>query len=109
MLILTCPACGVQADETDLVGGGQAHLKRSDPQATDADFEAYLFQRENPSGVHFERWRHANGCGKWFHAARCTVTLEVFATYSAQTTTPPQGVLDLITKRRPGWADKGAK
>ncbi len=30
------------------------------------EFEDYLFMRENPKGVHFERWRHAYGCGKWF-------------------------------------------
>lgn len=47
--------------------------------------QSYLFYRKNPKGVHFERWRHSNGCGKWFIAARCTMTLEVFGTYSAQT------------------------
>ena len=51
--------------------------------------------------MHFERWRHAFGCGKWFHAARCTVTLEVFATYSAQTTEPPRKIIDAIKARRP--------
>jgi sarcosine oxidase subunit delta len=63
----------------------------------------YLFQRENPKGVHFERWRHVYGCGKWFHAARCTATLEVFGTYSAQTLEPPQDIKDKITAKRPGW------
>lgn len=109
MLILTCPACGIAADETDLVGGGEAHLKRSGPEASEAEFEAYLFQRENPRGVHFERWRHANGCGKWFHAARCTLTLEVFGTYSAQTTEPPAHILQEIAKRRPKTSKGKAK
>jgi len=103
MLLLTCPNCGVEADETELAPGGEAHLKRFGPGASDADFEGYLFQRENPRGVHFERWRHANGCGKWFHAARCTETLEVFGTYSAQTTAPPAGIRKKISAKRPGW------
>ncbi len=103
MLILHCPYCGVDAPETELHGHGEAHLKRFGPGAQDADFEAYLFHRKNPKGVHFERWRHANGCGKWFHAARCTATLEVFATYSAQTTAPPAEVLEKIDAKRPGW------
>lgn len=103
MLILTCPCCGVEADETDLVGGGEAHLTRRGPDASDDDFEGYLFMRENPKGVHFERWRHAYGCGKWFLAARCTFTLELFGTYPAQTTEPPQHIRDAITARRPGW------
>lgn len=104
MLLLTCPNCGVEAEETELAPGGEAHLKRFGPGATDTDFEGYLFQRENPKGVHFERWRHANGCGKWFHAARCTMTLEVFGTYSAQTTEPPRELRKKISEKRPGWS-----
>lgn len=103
MLILTCPYCGVACDETELAPGGEAHLKRFGPGASDEDFEGYLFMRENPRGVHFERWRHAYGCGKWFHAARDTVTLEVFGTYSAQVTEPPQEVRDKISAKNPGW------
>ncbi|NNK78713.1 MAG: sarcosine oxidase subunit delta [Litoreibacter sp.] len=106
MLILQCPCCGVEAEETEFAGGGQAHLTRETVGASEENFEAYLFMRENPKGVHFERWRHANGCGKWFHAARCTVTLEVFGTYSAQTTRPPNEICDKITARRPGWSLK---
>ncbi|MFV1876726.1 MULTISPECIES: sarcosine oxidase subunit delta [Nioella] len=104
MLILECPCCGVMADETELAPGGEAHLKRYGPGSSDEDFEGYLFHRVNPKGVHFERWRHANGCGKWFLAARCTNTLEVFATYSAQTPEPPQHVIDAIRAKRPDWS-----
>lgn len=103
MLILQCPCCGVDADETELSPGGEAHLKRYGPGSSEDDFEGYLFMRENPKGVHFERWRHAHGCGKWFHAARCTVTLEVFGTYPAQSYAPPQDILERIGARRPGW------
>ncbi len=103
MLILHCPYCGVDAEETELHAGGEAHLTRHGPGSDDDAFESYLFKRENPKGVHFERWRHANGCGKWFHAARCTLTLEVFGTYPAQTTEPPQPITDAITAKRPGW------
>ena len=103
MLILHCPNCGVDADETELSPGGEAHLTRFGPGANDAEFHDYLFSRENPRGVHFERWRHSHGCGKWFHAARCTMTLEVFGTYPAQTTEPPQDIRDKITGKRPGW------
>jgi sarcosine oxidase subunit delta len=103
MLIFTCPYCGVDADETELSAGGEAHIKRETVGSDDETFETYLFSRENPKGVHFERWRHAYGCGKWFHAARCTMTLEVFGTYSAQVSEPPQEIRDAITAKRPGW------
>ena len=106
MLILTCPFCGIAADETELAAGGEAHLKRETVGAGDEDFEAYLFMRDNPRGVHFERWRHAYGCGKWFLASRDTITLEVFGTYSAQTKKPPEDIENAIKKKRPdckGW------
>ncbi len=108
MLILHCPNCGRDVDETDLHSGGEAHLTRFGPGSTDQEFEDYLFMRENPKGVHFERWHHTYGCGKWFHAARCTNTLEVFGTYSAQTLEPPKEIMERIAERRPNWF-KGAK
>jgi len=103
MLIFECPYCGVMADETDLAPGGEAHIKRYGPGSSDDEFESYLFARKNPKGVHFERWRHVSGCGKWFHAARDTVTLEVYATYSAQTLEPPKALLSAIKKKNPEW------
>ena len=103
MLLLTCPHCGVTAEETEFANGGEAHLTRYGPDSPDDDFEGYMFNRKNPRGVHFERWRHAYGCGKWFIAARCTVTLEVFATYPAQVAAPPKDVVKAIKARRPEW------
>ena len=103
MLLLTCPYCGIAADETELSPGGEAHITRHGPSSDDAEFEAYLFHRKNPRGVHFERWRHANGCGKWFHAARCTQTLQVFGTYSAQVFEPPHDIIKAIKARRPDY------
>ena len=81
MLRMRCPACGIDADETELAPGGEAHLTRRGPEASDAAFEDYLFMRKNPKGVHFERWFHANGCRKWFHMARHTVSHEILAIY----------------------------
>ncbi|MEL7459755.1 MAG: sarcosine oxidase subunit delta [Pseudomonadota bacterium] len=108
MLIVTCPCCGIKADETELHPGGQAHIARAGPGDDDAAMQAYLFERKNPKGVHFERWRHVYGCGKWFHAARCTVTNEVFGTYPAQTLRPPNDLIKKIKSRRPGWSMEGA-
>jgi len=103
MLTIQCPYTGVMLDETELHAGGEAHLTRYGPDSSDDEFEGYLFMRENPKGVHFERWRHVYGTGKWFHVARCTMTLEVFGSYPAQTTKPPQWLIDKIAAKRPGW------
>ncbi|OJH45628.1 sarcosine oxidase subunit delta [Paracoccus sp. SM22M-07] len=103
MLTLTCPYCGISAEETELHPGGEAHLTRVGPQGTDEEFEGYLFARKNAKGVHFERWRHVYGCGKWFLAARCTATLQVFGTYKAQTPHPPADIVAAIRQARPDW------
>jgi len=97
MLLLTCPHCDLAVEETELTPGGEAHLNRHGPGSDDEAFEEYLFLRENPKGPHLERWRHSHGCGKWFIAARDTVTMQVFGTYPAQTAAPPP---DLLTAMR---------
>ncbi|MFI0396902.1 sarcosine oxidase subunit delta [Paracoccus jiaweipingae] len=104
MLILTCPYCGIAAEETELHAGGEAHLKRVGPEGDDAAFEDYLFRRSNPKGPHLERWRHSHGCGKWFIAARDTVTLRVYGTYPAQTTQPPAQIVEKIRETHPDWS-----
>lgn len=103
MLILTCPYSGVSGEETEFQNGGEAHLRRVGPGSGDAELEAYLFSRKNPRGVHFERWRHAYGCGKWFLVARDTVTLQVYGSYSAQTVNPPPEIVAAIQAVRPDW------
>ncbi len=103
MLILKCPYCGVSAEETEFTPGGEAHLTRYTSGSEDQAFTDYLFARKNPRGVHFERWRHVFGCGKWFHTARCTATLEVFGTYTGQTSTPPDNIIAVIKAKRPEW------
>jgi sarcosine oxidase subunit delta len=100
MLLLTCPHCGVTAEETEFAPGGPAHLKRHGPGSSDAEFEEYMFLRDNPRGPHLERWRHAHGCGKWFIAARCTLTMRVFGTYPAQTDGPPEAIRTAIEAAR---------
>jgi sarcosine oxidase, subunit delta len=74
MLILECSYSGVHAEETELTPGYAAHLKRFGSGASDDDFNSYMFARKNPKGVHFELWRHAYGCGKWFIASQNKIT-----------------------------------
>lgn len=80
MLRLTCPYCGPR-DETEFRFGGQSHLARPDEGADDRVWGEYLFFRDNPKGIHYERWCHAHGCRQWFNVARDTVTHEIKAVY----------------------------
>lgn len=80
MLQITCPYCGVR-DEEEYRFGGQSHITRPALDCSDAEWARYLFDRENPRGVHFERWCHTFGCGRWFNVARSTVTHEILAVY----------------------------
>ena len=107
MLAVRCHNCGLLIDETELQPGGEAHVKRFGPKSSAEQFSSYMFDRLNTKGIIFERWRHSHGCGKWFHVARCTETLEVFGSYSAQTLRPPKAILNKIRERRPnftGWS-----
>lgn len=96
MLMLTCPLCGVTAEETEFHAGGEAHLRRAGPGSDDAEFAAYMFGRANPKGAHLERWRHAYGCGKWFIVARDTASLRILGSYPAQTLGPPPDILAAV-------------
>ncbi|MEJ0040281.1 MAG: sarcosine oxidase subunit delta [Gammaproteobacteria bacterium] len=80
MLRIPCPHCGVR-DEPEFVFGGPSHVERPAFGVSDLEWTDYLFGRENPKGVHFERWLHEFGCGRWFNVARDTVTHEILATY----------------------------
>jgi len=80
VLRIPCPYCGVR-DEPEFTFGGPSHVGRPPLTADDAAWTAYLFQRDNPAGVHFERWLHAYGCGRWFNVSRSTLTHEIVAVY----------------------------
>ena len=102
MLRIPCPCCGIEGDESEFSYGGEAHIARPDGEtASDMEWAEYLSVRNNPMGPHLERWRHAIGCGKWFHLARNTVTQEVYGAYAADAAGPPEGIL----RRMRGEAD----
>ncbi|HYM99399.1 MAG TPA: sarcosine oxidase subunit delta [Aestuariivirgaceae bacterium] len=105
MLTIKCPVCGVEGDETDFHYGHQAHIARPatiDPDKISDEQQCdYLFMRLNPKGLHFERWRCDRGCGKWFHAARDTVTMEFRATYGIGEL-PPEELMGAATGE---WAE----
>ncbi len=82
MLRIPCPWCG-ERDQTEFQFGGQSHIARPEnpAEASDAQWADYLFYRENPKGIHYERWVHSFGCRQWFNLARDTVTHEISEAY----------------------------
>ena len=82
MLLICCPYCGPRP-ELEFSYGGEAHIARpADPMnMNDNAWAAFLYERNNPKGMHAERWRHLHGCGRFFNARRNTITDEIAVTY----------------------------
>jgi sarcosine oxidase subunit delta len=80
MLRIPCPFCGVR-DEPEFTFGGPSHVTRPPLTASDAAWTEYLYVRDNPAGVHHERWCHTFGCGRWFTVARNTLTHGILTVY----------------------------
>jgi heterotetrameric sarcosine oxidase delta subunit len=80
VLKIPCPWCGSR-DEPEFSFGGQSHINRPTPDVDDAEWARYLWVRDNPKGLHLERWCHTFGCGQWCNVARNTVTHEIVMSY----------------------------
>lgn len=85
MLLINCPYCEEERSELEFRGAGDAHIARPSDIASisDEEFQEYFFLRDNPKGLIFERWRHVHGCGRFFNAARDTVSDKFLMTYKA--------------------------
>ncbi len=77
MLRIDCPICGLR-DETEFTYGADATVTR--PAMDEADPGAwldYVFNRDNPRGLHKEYWHHVQGCRQWLVQERNTLTHEM--------------------------------
>lgn len=85
MLLIKCPYCEEERPELEFRNAGEAHLVRaaSIVEQSDDDFAAYLYFRQNPKGLQFERWRHIHGCGRFFNAVRDSVSDKFLTVYKA--------------------------
>ncbi len=84
MLLIPCPICG-ERPEVEFRYGGEAHVARPELPAEldDQQWVEFLYHRTNPKGLHFERWRHIHGCGRFFNCVRNTITDRIIRTYTA--------------------------
>lgn len=85
MLLIKCPYCEEERPELEFRNAGEAHLVRMSSiiEQSDEDFAAYLYFRQNPKGLQFERWRHIHGCGRFFNAVRDSVSDKFLTVYKA--------------------------
>ncbi len=87
MMQIPCIHCGLR-DESEFTCGGTSHLVRRSLQQSDQAWGEYLFFRDNPKGLHRERWRHSQGCGRWFNVVRDTVTHHILSVYAMTGSAP---------------------
>ena len=102
MLLIDCPFCGPRP-EVEFRHGGEAHVARPvrPGEVDDAAWSEHLFVRNNPRGLHAERWNHQHGCGRWFNAIRDTYTDAFVETYRAGA--------EPVSRRRGGELPEGGK
>ena len=77
---IRCPYCGERALE-EFTYRGDATVER--PTRLDGDAAAawvdYVYNRDNPAGLHREHWYHGAGCHAWLVVTRDTRTHEILA------------------------------
>ena len=74
---LSCPCCGPR-DLDEFVYGGDGARLRPDQSETDAlPWQIYVYDRQNPRGLHVELWQHVAGCRHWLRVVRDTATHEI--------------------------------
>jgi heterotetrameric sarcosine oxidase delta subunit len=75
MLLIPCPHCGPRS-QIEFTYGGDATVVRPDADAPAAAWVDYVYLRDNPDGVHAERWHHSAGCRRWITVHRNVSTHE---------------------------------
>ncbi|MEQ9490329.1 MAG: sarcosine oxidase subunit delta [Alphaproteobacteria bacterium] len=97
MFLIKCPWCG-DRDMVEFTYGGDATKKHPEDMAAASldEWNAYVYERDNPCGPHWEYWHHVNGCRQWLMVHRDTLTHEIL-----ETATPTEKDV-----KKP-WAGKG--
>ena len=79
MIVIPCPHCG-DRNHDEFVYAGAAVGAPPAPDAPLADWNAWVYSRENPRGLNRELWRHTFGCGAYLVVARDTRSHAVLST-----------------------------
>lgn len=100
MLLIHCPHCDETLPELEFEYAGEAHIDRpADPSGQDdGEWRDFLFTRSNVRGNHYERWRHSNGCARFFNAVRNTVSDKFLVSYAVGAPRPSEEDLQEVSK-----------
>ncbi|MHC5308350.1 sarcosine oxidase subunit delta [Bartonella sp. LJL80] len=95
MLLIKCPYCQAERPEVEFTYAGEAHIARplNPAELSDEEWRDHLYTRSNPRGLHYERWRHQFGCGRFFNAVRDTVSDKFVVTYKTGIARPDEDKL----------------
>ena len=78
MIVIPCPHCGPRNhDEFSYAGAATGAAPAAN--APLADWNAWVYSRNNPRGPHRELWRHSHGCGAYLLVERDTRTHQVIS------------------------------
>jgi sarcosine oxidase subunit delta len=77
-----CPFCGPRDQSEFTYGREVAPIPALDAPA--ADWQRYVFERDNPCGAHAEWWHHNLGCRQWLVITRDTQTHAVLEIIGAR-------------------------
>ncbi|MGE8942024.1 sarcosine oxidase subunit delta [Leptospira interrogans] len=74
-MLIPCPYCGERPHNEFTYGGDASLVRPTDPtSATDQQWYAYVYLRDNCMGAHREHWHHTLGCSQWIELRRDTLT-----------------------------------
>jgi len=70
---ITCPVCG-ERPVSEFTYEGDATVTMPALDASVEEWNAYVYDRENPRGPHAELWQHSQGCRCFVRVERDTVS-----------------------------------
>lgn len=77
-MLIPCPYCGPR-DVGEFTYQGDANRARPDLSASQAQWEAFVYERVNTAGPHREHWQHSGGCRAHLTVVRDTVTHRILS------------------------------
>jgi sarcosine oxidase subunit delta len=84
-MLIPCPHCGTRpVEEFTFLGDATVERPQSLDPAAMPQWQAYVYERENPRGDFAEFAQHTGGCRAWLVVSRNTMTHKVSGAVTAR-------------------------